>query len=206
VPTGYTAAVADGEITDLRTFALTCARGMGALVTMRDEPFDAPIPDRLEPSTGYYDEALAKARADLARLNQMTDAECAAAQAEERVAEERAQTEYAARKADQRARYEAMLAQVEAWTTEAEGIRDFMLEQLRQSIDFDCSTYEREPAPILTPGEWRHERLKKLAKDIGHHEEQRAAEVARTENRNRWLNALRASLPPPPAPANAEAA
>lgn len=198
MPTGYTAAVADGSITDLRTFALQCARGMGALVTMRDEPWDAPIPDRLEPSTSYHDEQLSQARDELARLNQMTDAECAAAQAAELEAEDRGVAEYAKRKAEQLARYETMLAQVENWTTEAEGIRDFMLEQLRQSIDFDCRTYEREPGSALAPGEWRHERLKKLAKDIGYHEEQRAAEIARTENRNRWLNALRASLPAAP--------
>lgn len=48
MPTGYTANVPDG-IT-FEQFVWQCARGMGALVMMRDEPTGAPIPERFEPS------------------------------------------------------------------------------------------------------------------------------------------------------------
>jgi len=34
---------------DFRTFAMSCARAFGALITMRDEPADAPIPDEFKP-------------------------------------------------------------------------------------------------------------------------------------------------------------
>ncbi len=48
MPTGYTDAVKDGITFD--QFVLGCARGMGALVMMRDEPSGTPIPERFEPS------------------------------------------------------------------------------------------------------------------------------------------------------------
>jgi hypothetical protein len=51
MPTGYTAPIADGMT--FEQFALGCARAFGALVTMRDEPSDAPIPERLEPDTPF---------------------------------------------------------------------------------------------------------------------------------------------------------
>lgn len=80
MPTGYTADVASGKITSLRDFALICARGMGALVMMRDEPFDAPIPERFEPSV-FYKKHLDEAKQELAALRAMTaeDADNAAA-------------------------------------------------------------------------------------------------------------------------------
>ena len=194
MPTGYTAAVADGTVVDLRSFALQCARGMGALVTMRDEPWDAPIPDELKPSTAYYDELLTKAQSELGLLSMMSDLECAAAQERERAERAEWQAKYAEDTRAQRARYEAMLAKVEAWGTEAEGIRDFMLSQLRQSIEFDCRDYEPEPVPVLSASEWRAARMAKLTEDIRYYEAQRAAEIARTAERNRWLSALRDSL------------
>lgn len=121
MPTGYTAAVADGEITTLRDFALRCAR---------------------------------------------------------------------------KVRYEAMIAQVEAWATKAEGIRDFMLQQLRESIEWDCSDrHEREAPERLTGEVWRAAKLKRASRDLGYHENERAKEIERTNERNRWLADLRASLP-----------
>ncbi|MDP3869142.1 hypothetical protein [Phenylobacterium sp.] len=198
MPTGYTSDVADGKVTDLRTFALRCARGMGACIMMRDDPWDAPIPERFEPSTTYYDKALAEARAELDALMKMTPADCLAAQHAEREKEIAANIEYRAGKTAQRDRYEAMLAQVEAWETDAEGIKDFMLEQLRSSINFDCGRdYEPTHPEIIDSGEWRRERMERLAQQIGRHEAERAKEVARTEGRNQWIAALRASLPEP---------
>ena len=53
MPTGYTDAVATGEIKTLKEFAYRCARAMGACIDMRDKPMDAPIPERFEPSSFY---------------------------------------------------------------------------------------------------------------------------------------------------------
>lgn len=199
MPTGYTHDVQTGKITTLRDFALLCARGMGACIMMRDDPWDAPIPERFEPSD-YSSKKLAEAQANLDELVALSRDECskrAAADHEEGLAE------FAKRVADraaERKRYEDMIAQVEAWRTDAEGIREFMLQQLRQSIDFDCSPIDEDCPFIgkpkaLTGEEWRNAQVKKATKDIAYHSQAHAEEVARTESRNRWLADLRASLP-----------
>lgn len=192
MPTGYTAAVADGKITTLRDFAMQCARGMGALITMRDEPFDAPIPDTLQPSTAYHDDKLTVLRAELRELEALPDEQVL----DRMEAERQKAIEYAERDRVKRERYEAMISQVMAWTTEAEGIRDFMLQQLRESLKFDCGGSYEPPIPEpMTATEWRSQRSAKLAKEIDYREGEIAREIARTAERNAWLKALRDSLP-----------
>ena len=71
MPTGYTYPVADGTITEFSKFALNCSRAFGVLMHMRDEPIDAPIPDKIEP-TSYYknqlDELVVRRRRQLVRV------------------------------------------------------------------------------------------------------------------------------------------
>ena len=45
MPTGYTANVEDGTMTELRDYALLCARGIGFTLPIRDEPFETPLPE-----------------------------------------------------------------------------------------------------------------------------------------------------------------
>lgn len=194
MPTGYTAAVKDGI--SFEQFALNCARAFGALVMMRDEPSDAPIPDRFEPSDWNANE-LAKARDRLATLEAMSDTDAGVnARAEydkdlerhrERLGEIQALSE----------KYHAMLARAVQWeppTPEHQGLKDFMTQQLRESINFDCSTKYLQ-APVLQPAAaWREAQIAKARKDVDYHTKAHAEEVERTESRNAWVAALRSSL------------
>lgn len=199
MPTGYTADVADGTIGDLRSFALQCARGMGALIMMRDEPWDAPIPERFEPST-YNAERLAEAKAERQRLYNLTNEEAdEAAQAEydEKVA---AKAKWLSERTERRNRYNAMIAQVVQWQGAPEGLKEFMLEQLHTGRDFDCPDNDRywDEPEVLTGSEWRRKKLEKVQHDIQYHAVEDAKERERTEGRNVWIAQLRASLPPEP--------
>lgn len=194
--TGYTYGVQDGQITELRPFAMKCARAFGALITMRDEPNDAPVPETLKPDTGYHDRALADARAEAAKLGTMTAEERAKA-AEAAYAKAFDQWKERAEKRDvERARYESMLAQVGAWhAPEAiAGLKAFMAEQLNTSMHDDCDgDYDKEPERISADG-WHRHRVAETARSIEYHEKARAEEIARTDERNAWLAALRNSL------------
>lgn len=53
MPTAYTSFVADNENFTFPEFAMLCAREFGALASMRDEPLDAPVPERFEPDDFY---------------------------------------------------------------------------------------------------------------------------------------------------------
>lgn len=195
MPTGYTAPVQSGEVSDLRTFAMQCARAFGALVSMRDDPKNAKIPDRLE-ICSWHDERLAEALARQSALHAMSETEIAMAAD---VAYETAVTAHAARTAERalhKQRYEAMLEHIQAWHPPdvCSGLKDFMAEQLATSISHDCDgRYDDAPAR-LDSVEWLEQELKHCERDIRHHTKERAEEVARTDERNLWLNALRVSL------------
>lgn len=196
MPSGYTAAIADGI--DFETFVMRCARGMGALVMMRDDPMDAPIPERFEPSD-YHTRKLEEANAALAKLRAMSCDETEAVAQEAFAAETKANAEAIARNIELRGKYEAMLAQVEAWappTHDHDGFKRFMTEQLTESIRFDCNeNYYQERQPKLKTGEqWRSEQIAEALRDVDYNTREHAEEVARTESRNEWLAALRTSL------------
>lgn len=197
MPTGYTAAVQDGTITELRPFAMQCARAFGALITMRDDPHDAKIPHKFEPDTRYSDERITEAQEKLSSLPRMSPAECdaaASADQEQAVAawRDRAQTREL-----QRRRYEDMISKVHAWRSPeaVSGLKDFMLEQLTKSIDFDCNVgeYDREPTP-KNGNEWQAMQIEDAQRDLSYDLEERAKEIARVADRNLWLDALRVSL------------
>jgi hypothetical protein len=198
MPTGYTAAIKDGI--SFEKFVWTCARAFGALVTMRDDSMDTPIPQAFTPSP-YCAEALAKAQAELTRLKAMTTREVSAACAAdyahgmkrygERIAESHALHE----------QYTAMLAKVKAWTPptpEHQCMKDFMAEQLVTSIRCDCGTeYITEPMK-RTPEEWHAAAVESAEKDVAYYERNVADENERVAERNAWLAALRESVPPAP--------
>lgn len=195
MPTGYTAAVASGEITDLKAFALQCARGMGALIMMRDEPWDAPIPERFEPSS-YHAEKLAELRAERERLFAMTEAEADQKAREEFADKTAAKEAWLAERTEQRNRYNAMLAKVIQWQGAPEGLKSFMLEQLHSGRDFDCGgsdAYYDEPA-LLSGAEWRDQRLAKVDRDLSYYAAEDAKERERTESRNLWIAQLHHAL------------
>jgi hypothetical protein len=197
MPTGYTHKVQSGEITTLRDYALTCARGMGALIMMRDEPFDAQIPEKLKESTDYRDGKLSELLARWDEVTNYTPQECASEAGKEHLAAINYRDDYLKRQAEERQRYESMLAQVREWSTEAEGIREFMIEQLQSSIRFDCGGSYEPPVPdLLTGEEWLEVTKAKILKDIDYHEGEQIKEAERTAERQAWLDKLRASLPP----------
>lgn len=196
MPTGYTAKLYEGEPQTFPEFLLSCARAFGALIQMRDDPMDAPIPDEFAPSP-YYAEQKAKGEARLAELQAMSDNEAdTAAQAayDQAVA---AWDEIEAKRKAMKQRYEAMLAEAEAWTPptpDHQGLKDFMVKQLTESIDFDCSM-DYWPRPNRLHGsEWleqeiaRSERMVEM--DRKHYDE----EVERSANRTAWVKALRESV------------
>ncbi len=198
MPTGYTADVVNGKITDLRTFALQCARGMGALYSMRDDPWDAPIPERFEASD-YHAKKLAEATAERDRLYALTD-EAATTEARAEYDEEIASiARYDAKMDEQRARYRAMIALVEPWQKAPEGLKEFMLGQLRDGMNFDCPDNYNRPyrtAPELLSGSnWRQAKIEEAQRNIEYHSVEDAKERARIDGRNAWIAQLRAALP-----------
>jgi hypothetical protein len=195
MPTGYTSALYDGDDQTFPEFLLSCARAMGALITMRDDSPSAPIPDEFTASS-YHADKEADARREGARLLALTADEAQAEATAARQAWEAQQTASEAERVARKGRYEAMLAKARAWeppTKNHVGLRDFMVEQLEQSIDFDCSHHEFN-APTSDGPTWLAAAIAKANRDIAYHAEEYAKEAERASERSAWVRALRASL------------
>lgn len=195
MPSAYTAPVVDGTITELAPFAKLCARALGVCVTMRDAPFDAPLPERFEPDP-YHRDKLAVLNTTRDALLALTPQQATGEAAKARAAYDLRCEEIRACYAERKARYEAMIAKVEAWEGAPEGIKGFMLEQLREGMKFDCIQpsllYPKEPP--ATGEAWVQEQLAELGRSIIRHTQSFAEELQRTQVRNAWLAQLRASL------------
>lgn len=201
MPTGYTAPVKDGEITDLSDYALTCARGFGAMVLLRDSEQSLEATRRYveeqayAEASGYYPDALAKSQARLAEFREMTDDQAltAAQAAHDEVVASNEESE--TRRQVELARYEAMIAKVEAWTPPTEehtGFKDFMLAQLRESIEFDCRAFAMTPPEVSVA--WRDEQTAAELRNIERCEEEIEKEAERNAGRVGWVTSLLDSL------------
>jgi hypothetical protein len=196
MPTGYTAGVQDGTIVEFSDFAMRCARGMGACITMRDDSTGTPIPEEFQPSQ-YSNERLVEVFAAIKELEEATDEQIAAMAAKEY---QETHDRWANRVAEKRLtgdRYEAMLAKVRAWnppSQDHEGLKKFMEQQLTESIPFDCPMrFDEEPQPV-DAGTWHAKKLAELHEDVVYHKKNQAEEDGRVAGRNLWLRQLRNSL------------
>jgi hypothetical protein len=195
MPTGYTSIIGDRESVSFEEFAMRCARGMGACISMRDNSLDAPIPDRFEPDTTFYAERERAAQEQIALFEAMSTDDAARAADEEHektIADVNAANE---RYSALRGKYERMRVGVQSWvppTQDHNGLKDFMLEQLEQSMRFDCihlTTPDR-----VSPERWRLTKLDEAHRARIRAREGLLEEVERTESRNKWLADLRGSL------------
>ncbi len=198
MPTGYTAAIKDG-IT-FKRFLMDCAKAFGACITMRDDPMDKPIPEEFEVDD-YHIKALERAKEELSKYSLMSLDE----------AEQKALSEYCNSKKEYEEKlkenkellhkYQTMLNQANEWippTSEHVGIKEFMIDQIKGSIEFDCmgDYYKKALKEIkkLSGFEWRGQRIDMTIRDIIYHAEKYEEEKARVKSRNEWIKTLRKSV------------
>ncbi len=178
-------------------FTLQCARAFGALIEMRDDPMDAPIPESFTPST-YHTERAKVLEREIAALEAMTN--------EQRIAYGVAKIERSLaslhdglrKNTDENARLDAMASQVQAWqppSKDHEGLKKFMLEQI--AISRDRSDYYHERIAELKAMHplqiWRDE--VQSSKDfLASNQKSDREEIERCHGRTQWVRQLRESL------------
>lgn len=195
MPTGYTAKIADG-IT-FRQYALNCAKAFGALISMRDDPMDAEIPEKFEPSD-YYFKKLEETELELEKVQKFTDSEAENEARFEYDKELESHKKYLDDKFKLKEKYLDMLKQVNAYqppTPDHVEYKNFMKSQIEQSIDFDCSTTHCKPPTLKSGRVWLSEKIARLVKDVNYYREEKQKEIERVTGRNEWVDALRNSLP-----------
>lgn len=196
MPTGYTAPIKDG-IT-FTEFAMNCARAMGACVMLRDEPGGGEkIPDKFEPSS-FYLNRMVEAEQQLERLKAISLED---AEAEAKKAHEDSEARRIKNLEDciqLREKYRSMLEAVNDWeppTKEHQGLKNFMQQQIVDSISFDCNEeFYSEPHIQLSGKQWLDNQLDAARQEIARSSKKHAEEVHRTNQRNEWISSLRKSL------------
>ncbi len=197
MPTGFTAKVQDGTIFDLRGFAILCARNFGHPIEMRDLPMDAEVPDKFEPSD-YHAQRKAQAEADLARFVAMSDDEAEAGARAEFDAEVAQYEAYQKEANDLRIRYTKILDQVKDWmppTPNHDGLKQFMVNQLKDSIEQDCNTSWRRFPTKKSGYFWLDQAKASAQKEVGYQTEELIKEETRCRTRTEWVRSLKLSLP-----------
>ncbi|TVY09852.1 hypothetical protein [Paenibacillus cremeus] len=199
MPTGYTHDVSEGKITDVKDYIMQCARAFGATIMMRDEPLGTPIPE-FEPST-YSKNAIEKARERLKELQCMSNDEIEAQTEGEYQSELKRKKKYAQEKLETKNRYTKMLVDVYAWqapTSDHGKLKQFCIDQLKESIKWDCDNmegyYNPESVKKQTAQEWLNSNIERCLRDIEYHSKEWEKEVERTNERNLWVKQLRDSF------------
>jgi len=208
MPTGYTHGVANGEVTTFAQYAKRCARGMGALVSKRDDPLDDDLPSKIEPYTEYYDGKIAELQEEIKFFLYKPDNELRHKITKEYVDDRISTYEYLNENREQIARYNDMLEKVKAWVPPTEdhvNFKKFMTDQLEDSISFDDSSkyYEErlndlfsQPMLIIDDDvrEYRERNLKSVREDITSYEKRRDEEIESANRNTVWIQEMLKSL------------
>ena len=198
MPTGYTADI-EKDIT-FQQFAMNCARAFGPLVSMRDESNDVPIPEEFIGSP-YHANELRIAQEKLKTLENLSDEEIKE-QAKKDFSEKMLHYEQELnRQTSLKTKYENMLTKVKQWEPQTHDhieLKNFMIQQINSSIDFDCYRDLKNDGPIMpceyTSEEWLDREKDEAKWHINCHTEELVKEIERINFNNKWLKELRKSL------------
>lgn len=195
--TGYTAKLVE-EGQSFEEFVMTCARGMGFCITMRDDSQDTPIPKSFQVNDWDLKELL-KAKKELKRLTKMNLVRrIAYEKALQKTKEKEILTDWN-KELKESERVCEMKNQVALWTPpeELREFKDFMLQQL-SITDSSCKYYEQEYKVLLDlrPIDLYlyKEAVAHCRWEIKYHTEEHDKELKRVAERNRYLKLLRDSL------------
>lgn len=203
MPTGYTAGILDGEITTFPQFAKQCMRAFGAAIHMRDDNMDSEI--SLRTPSDYYSKEIDKAKNILTSVIILTDESIL----ENRKSELEESKEYYLKSIEKvkidTKNLNDILKQVVTWqppTSEHQGIKDFMIDQIEQTIKFDCNTkYKFEKLAeielellTLNASQIRKNMTEKAKKDFEYNTKKFNEDVERCNQSNKWISDFVSSL------------
>lgn len=190
----YTAAIESGI--EFPEFVMRCARAFDALASMRDSPLDTPIPAVFE-SSDYYKKMIGTIEKVLYELRNMTIDEAERAYELEGQEMVQSRTEYNNKKIELKHKYELMLEQVRDWNPPSEDhirLKEFMIEQIENSIKFVCSSSLPSLTRIPSTDPWLKNRIASTERNLNCLQREWTEDKKRCAERTEWVNALRKSL------------
>lgn len=181
----------------------TFARAFGALILMRDDPMDAPVPERFEPAD-YYPKKVMESQKEIDGFLALTADEKESIRQKE-IADYQAKADEALIE-DQKEfdRLNALLTEAYSWNPQPErdysGIKSMVVETLEKAIKdnnpSDDNYYKEQIRKLqnLTPVEFALERELTLRRAVTSATTNLREEQERVDGRNAWIKGLRESL------------
>lgn len=200
MPTGYTAGVMDGTITEFKDYAFQCARAFGALVTLRDDPITPDIPV-LEVGD-YYSTAVRRAEEEVKRLSIMTSKQIEAEFLKWKTRDIKYHTKAIKDQEKTRKKYLNMLEEAKKFVAPTDDhveYRDFLISQLEESLKWDCgSDYHQEQLAKVkrkkSARAWHREALAGAKYRLKYAKKSLKEEIERVKSRNDWLDQLKKAV------------
>jgi hypothetical protein len=201
MPTGYTAILNKGS-QSFEDFVLQCAKAFGACIHQRDSAHREP-PSK-QNFDDYHLERIEEYLQKLKEVNALTAEEIVDIIKKDHAERLSSAENDLQRKREMLQRYNNMLISVKNWNPPSGDhleLKNFMTSQLVDSIKFDCNLkYELEEisrlrkGPLLSPEEYRNERIETINDSIKYHTEQYSEEQNRIKSQHDWIEALYNSL------------
>ena len=194
MPTGCTAAIKDGI--SFREYALNCARAFSALITMRDDPYDAKIPKIIVPSD-YHTKKIIEIKEKLNRIKKLSLKECNIKSKKTYEQDCKSIDKNVADIFKQEEKYRKMLVLAKAYTPPSKDhikYAEFMVKQIEESIKFDCSTDYLKYPEFVDGITWKNNKIKQLQKDLIYQNKKNLKEIECAENRTVWIQKMFKSL------------
>jgi hypothetical protein len=196
MPTGYTADLVEGKKDiSFESFAMSCARNFGALISMREDPMDAKVPEEFKPSP-YYADRIKELRKELAHLNGMTPEERLEYGRKRQLQNQDHDKQSILKAQEIGTGLGQMLNAVKSWkppTPDHFGLKNFMVEQLESTIKYDT-----EPYLIFRPDKsvesYHLEAVAECSSSLSRAIEENVKEVECCRQRTEWVKSLRESF------------
>ena len=199
MPTGYTSLIKDGI--SFEKFVFECSQAF--IPQARDEHFkDWP---EFKPSTEYHQKGYDEALDNLGKYSKISDEDLLIEMNKKYDEEVASIHKYIEEHKDLLEKYVAMRSKVSLWippTSDHEGLKKFMLEQIDKSIEFDCeSTYYKDQLERMAKkhvnislNDYRKEILDQCSTGLQYHKAEMHKEEVRISKTNLWVNTLKNSV------------
>lgn len=182
MPTGYTAFIEDGQITNASDFLMLCARAFGACIDMKEESLSKPIPKEFKPAT-YCSEWAERERQKLVHYQNMSLDEAQQQCDLAYESEVKRRVEYKRTQIELLDRYQSILDDVKRWNPPTEdhvNLKRFAIDQIEMCLP-DPEYYERQEVPQKQDAkEWLQEQIDNCKKSIERYTKEQEEENSRT--------------------------
>jgi hypothetical protein len=196
MPTGYTANILDGKVKTFQEFAKTCMRAFGATIHMRDDSMDSEYVPQIP--NNYHSKAIKEAEKHLKDAETMTDKQVVSNRKKELNESRKWHVKKISEIKKDRKKLDTILSYAMSYqppTSEHTGIKDFMIQQLAETIKYDGETDYHDKAlerikcelSSLDANKIRNKKIAKANEELQYHSEELRKEIERCDKSNKWV-------------------